>query len=303
LEFGMPREREPAVITLGTFDGVHLGHQRVLRRTVEMAQSQGAQARAVTFDPHPRCVVDPDRCPILLTTVDERADVMDTLGVDGLTVLTFDRALAATPAEAFAEELLQRFDVRGMVVGPDYAFGNGRRGNAELLRRYGAQSGFAVEEVTAVETSGETVSSSRIRRLVADGEMQEASRLLGHEFFINSYVEHGAGRGTRIGYPTANVAITPNKALPRRGVYAVRVTVGGAEHGGALNIGYRPTFSGDKMTVEVFIFDFAGDIYRQMLRIDFVERMRDEMRFATVEDLVLQIDRDVEQARRILERD
>ncbi|MHB8572348.1 MAG: bifunctional riboflavin kinase/FAD synthetase [Candidatus Dormibacteria bacterium] len=298
--FGLSPEPGPVTLTLGTFDGVHLGHREVIRRTVEHARAAGNRAEVITYDPHPRCVVDPDRCPQLLTTVDERADLLAELGVDRMTVLQFDQALARTSATEFMDRVVGALELKHMVVGHDHRLGHDRAGDHRFLQDYAASHGFTVEQVPAVTLATEAVSSSAVRRLLMEGLVSDASRLLGHDYFINSYVEHGAGRGSRIGYPTANIAVTPNKFIPGRGVYAVRVSVGGEEHQGVLNIGYRPTFGGDKLTVEAFIFDFDQDVYRDKLRVAFVERIREERRFENVDALVQQIDRDVESARAIL---
>lgn len=303
-DFGFlrPRMKPDAVVTLGTFDGVHRGHQAVLAETVRVARARSAESLVVTFEPHPRCVLDPERCPPSLTTIDERLLLLHRAGIEHTIVVDFTTALARLSPEQFMRRLEQAVTIRHMVVGYDFAFGRGRRGDRRFLARYGAAAGFRVRALPAHRFRGEVISSSKIRRLLLLGEIRDANRRLGYEYFIQSFVEHGSKVGSRIGYPTANLTITPNKLIPLKGVYAVRVAMGGQTYMGALNVGYRPTFGGDKLTVEVFILDFTGDIYHQVLQVAFVARLRDERKFDSADQLMRQIARDVARARALLQR-
>ena len=303
VHFGLPVTRaEAAWITIGSYDGLHRGHRRVLERVVAGAgRGQGSTA-LVTFDPHPRCVLAPDTCPPTLTTVDEKAELIGQLGVDRLIVLPFTRKLSQLSATEFLDRLVDRVPLRGLVVGHDFALGHDRQGNQEFLEGYGRGHGFAVEAIEPFALEGQVVSSSVIRRLLLEGNVAHAARLLGRHYSISSYVEHGTGTGSRIGYPTANFAVTPNKLVPRTGVYAVWVDIDGRQYQGAMNVGYRPTFGENRLTVEAFILDFAGDIYHQDVRARFVQRIRDEKKFESVDALVAQISHDVERARSILRR-
>jgi riboflavin kinase/FMN adenylyltransferase len=303
LHLGLPARRLPPVcLTIGSFDGVHRGHARVVESLKRQAGAAGAETAVLTFDPHPRCVLAPDSCPLTLTTVDEKAAVLDAMGVDHLIVLPFTRRTSLLTAADFMRRIGARLPLRGMTIGYDFAFGHGRQGNREFLEAWGAEHGFGVETVAALELEGTTVSSSAIRALLLEGRVARATRLLGRHYSITSFVEHGAGVGSRIGFPTANLAITPNKLVPERGVYAVWVDLLGGTHPGAMNIGYRPTFGGDRLTVEAFVFDFHRDVYREEVRVRLVQRIRDERRFSGPEALMAQIGRDVARARAILAR-
>jgi riboflavin kinase/FMN adenylyltransferase len=299
--FGLPKPPLPrGWLTIGSFDGVHRGHVKVVRRLLRLARRQEKPTTVMTFDPHPRCVLDPDTCPLSLTTVDEKAAVLADLGVDHLVVMPFTRRLSQLTATEFMEKTTAALPLSGLVIGYDFALGHQRRGDRAFLEHYGEHHGFAVEVITPHSAEGHVISSSRIRELLHEGQVGHAARLLGRHYSISSFVEHGTGTGSRIGFPTANLAITPNKLVPKNGVYAVWVDIGGRTYPGALNAGYRPTFGENRLTVEAFIFDFEGDIYHQDVRVRFVQRIRDEKRFESAEALVKQIGKDVVRARAIL---
>lgn len=306
IDFGLPAPGSvvrPTVLTIGNFDGVHLGHQELLRGLVTDARTIGAESVVVTFDPHPRCILDPDNCPPSLTTLDEKRDLLGRLGIDRLVVVEFTRALSRWSAEHFCDRLAASFpDLRGLRVGYDFALGHRRRGDVAFLRAWGRRLGFEVVAVPPVLLDGEPVSSSRVRRALAVGDVAAAARLLGRPYFMDSWVTHGARRGTRLGFPTANLAVTPNKCLPARGIYAMWVLVQGTWQAAATSVGYNPTFGGDHLTVEAYLLDFEGDIYRERLRAAFVARLREERKFATAEELAAQIARDVAAARGHLRR-
>ena len=219
-----------------------------------------------------------------------------------MVVLPFTRRLSDLSATDFMDRLVDRVPLAGLVIGHDFALGHGREGNREFLEEYGAQHGFDVEVVAPYSLEGQVVSSTAIRGLLLEGNVAHAAKLLGRQYSISSFVEHGTGTGSRIGFPTANFAITPNKLVPHQGVYAVWVDIAGKAYQGAMNIGYRPTFGENRLTVEAFILDFEGDIYHQDVRARFVQRIRDEKKFESVDALVAQIAHDVERARVILHK-
>lgn len=289
--------REPrSVVTVGTFDGVHLGHQAVVRYLLERARLRGGPSVAVSFDPHPREVVHGEAVP-LLTTVEERAERFEALGLDRFIVIPFTRDFARLRGEAFVEQVLvDRIGLQEIVIGYDHAFGRGREGDARLLERMGETFGFAVDVIPAQVVEQHVVSSTEIRHLLVDeGEVEQASQLLGRYYGLNGTVERGDGRGHRIGFPTANLAVShPRKVIPKTGVYAVRVRIAsqGIWHGGMMNIGVRPTFDGREARVEVHLLDFEGNLYGRDLRVEFVGRLRDERRFEGVEALREQLMQD-----------
>ena len=298
--FPAPGALGPSHATIGSFDGIHRGHQALLKPLIAGARTAGAASVLVTFEPHPRCVIDPDHCPPLLTTLEEKTWLLDQLGLDHIVVIPFTPQIAALSATAFMQRLLRGMEIQHMVVGENHRFGHGQRGDSAFLRRLGARHGFTIEVATTVRRGREPISSSRIRRLVLLGQVRAAAQLLGRDYSIRSTVEHGAKRGRQLGFPTANLRIAPNKLLPANGIYAARVDLDDATHAGALSVGVRPTFGGNSVTVEVFMLDFDADIYGQLLMVWFVQRLRGEKRFASVPALQQQMARDVENARRIL---
>jgi riboflavin kinase/FMN adenylyltransferase len=280
-----PRERHLAV---GEFDGVHIGHREVIR---------GADT-VLTFEPHPRFVVAPDSAPKLLTPLAIKADLIAALGVRELVVIPFDGSFAAQTAQEFIDrELTERLGARTVSVGENFRFGNKAKGDTVLLR---AQDAFETRVAELVELEGEIVSSTHIRGLVSVGDVATAGRFLGAPFQMRGTVAHGDKRGRTLGFPTAN--LVPDNALvvPDHGIYACRAEVGGEHRIAAVNVGVRPTFqTGRGLLVEAYLLDFDGDIYGQELRLEFLERLRGEKRFDSVEALVEQMHRDVDEARRI----
>ena len=280
-----PRERHLAV---GEFDGVHIGHREVIR---------GADT-VLTFEPHPRAVVAPDSAPKLLTPLAIKADLIAGLGVRELVVIPFDGSFAAQTAQEFIDrELIERLGARTVSVGENFRFGNRAKGDTELLR---AQDAFATRVSELVEVDGEIVSSTHIRGLVSAGEVAAAARFLAAPFQMRGTVAHGDKRGRTLGFPTANLVPDSALVVPDHGIYACLAEVGGERRIAAVNVGVRPTFqTGRGLLVEAFLLDFDGDIYGQELRLDFLERLRGEKRFDSVEALVEQMHRDVDEARRI----
>jgi riboflavin kinase / FMN adenylyltransferase len=281
-----PRERHLAV---GEFDGVHVGHRAVI---------DGADT-VLTFEPHPRAVVAPDSAPALLTTLAIKADLVAGLGVDELVVIPFDGGFASQSAQEFIDHVLvEQLGAQRVSVGENFRFGHRAKGDAALLA---AQSAFATRIVDLVEIDGEIVSSTHIRGLVAVGEVDIAARFLGAPFRMRGEVAHGDKRGRTLGFPTANLVPQPGLVVPGHGIYACRARVGGKEYLAATNVGVRPTFTtGRGLLVEAYLLDFEGDIYGQELELEFVERLRGEKRFDSVEALVEQMHLDVAEARRII---
>lgn len=305
-----------SVVTVGTFDGVHVGHRAILRYLVRRAAEQGGTSVVASFDPHPREVVHEEEVP-LLTTIPERATVMEQLGIDRFIVIPFTREFSKLQAEEFVRDVLvQRIGLQEIVIGYDHAFGRDRRGDAELLTALGTKHGFSVDVIPAQVVEEHVVSSTEIRdALTTEGDVKLAAQMLGRAYSLTGRVVKGEGRGRSIGFPTANLAVDhPRKVIPAVGVYAVRVyletpddrassTGDGAvtsAYAGMMNIGRRPTFGDHELTLEVHLLDFQRTIYGSDLRIEFVARMRDEQKFESVEALTEQLSRDRSRCKQLL---
>jgi riboflavin kinase / FMN adenylyltransferase len=297
----IPADLRCAVVTIGNFDGIHLGHQLIIRRLVEEARREECPAVVISFDPHPKMVLHPERRPFyLITSLDEKIDLLAGLGVDAFIVIPFSLEYARTTAEEFVRGVLaERLHIRRIIIGHDYTFGRGKEGDEAFLSSIGRRLGFGVQVMNAVQVGETTVSSTRIREALLAGEVHLAASLLGRPYNLGGRVVAGHRRGVRLGFPTAN--ISPSKELvPARGVYAVQVLLEGIRRQGALSIGINPTFTDEKRSIEVYILDFQKDIYDKTLDMLFIERLRDEIRFDSPEELVAQIDRDIAQVREIL---
>jgi riboflavin kinase / FMN adenylyltransferase len=290
----------PVALSIGSFDGVHLGHAALLGELSSVARDLGAQTGLLTFNPHPRCVLDPAHCPQSLTTLAEKQDLLAARALDRLVVLGFTREVSTWGAEQFCDMLREAFDLRALVVGHDFALGHKRQGDVAFLRAYGERHGFVVKQVAAVHLGDAAVSSSRIRSLLGEGDVSAAAALMGRAYFMDATVEHGEEVGRHLGFPTANLSIAADKCLPAPGVYAMWVRVDGHWHAAATNVGYRPTFGGDRLTVEAFLLDYSGDLYGREVRAVFVERLREERAYSSVDELVAQIKRDVDEVRSLL---
>jgi len=290
------------VLTVGTFDGVHLGHQAVLAEIARRAAASGGRSVLVTFEPHPLEVVNPPAAPRLLTTADEKRAVLAESPVDQVAFLPFTPLLAELPPERFVrEELERRYDLAELVIGYDHGFGRGRSGGVDLLRRIGREDGFEVDVVPAVVMGGIPVSSTLIRRAVAGGDLETARTCLGRWYAVTGAVVGGGGGGGGIGVPTVNLASPhPKKLLPPDGVYAAQVAWRGERRGAMLNLGPRPTFGETGRILEAHLFGFEGDLVGETVMVEFVRRLRDVMRFASVEALRAQLARDREAAVRAL---
>jgi len=290
------------VLTLGNFDGVHQGHQEILRRLVDTARALDGEAIALTFHPHPVAVLAPARAPRLITDWRSRIERIAASGVDAIVVQRFTPAFAAITAEAFVRRLLvEGLGVRAVVVGHRVSFGHDRAGNADALRRFGKTYGFAVEVVGPVDVDGHLVSSSAVRRAIAKGELDRARALLGWIPSVGGRVVHGHHRGKALGFPTINLRIG-GLVLPPDGVYAVKVRLHGIDWSGVANLGFNPTFGQPTHSVEAHLFDYDGDLYGQRVEIGFVQRLRGEQKFPNPRALAQQIARDCAAAREALNR-
>jgi riboflavin kinase/FMN adenylyltransferase len=287
-----------SALAIGTFDGVHVGHRALIEGTMSAASERGLSSGVVTWDRHPLQTIRPDEVPALLTSVDRKLELLKETRVGSVTTIGFDRAFATWPPDRFVKEILvDELRARHVSVGRDWRFGHKAAGDVELLAKLGAEHGFEVEGVALEELAGDVVSSTRVRKVIADGDMALARRLLDRPFDVDGVVVRGDGRGASLGYATANLDIDPALARPARGVYAGRARVEGEWHRAAINVGMNPTFGGETMRVEAYLLDFERDIYDQSMRLEFWERLRDELKFDAVDDLLVQMADDVKQTR------
>jgi riboflavin kinase/FMN adenylyltransferase len=287
----------PTVLTLGVFDGLHLGHQKIMEAVVERAQKLGVSPTAITFDPHPRAVLHPGSAPPLLQTLDQRLANFDVLGIEQAIVITFDREFAAQSAEEFITRIIHgRLQAKEVYLGKGFAFGRARGGNITLLRKMSDELGFFADEVDEVQLRGQRISSSRIRDLLAKGGVNMVRRMLGRPYGVEGVIIRGDRRGHAIGFPTANLH-PHNRVIPKYGVYATATLINGTWRRSITNIGVRPTFGADaEPSIESHIFDFDRELYGDVLRVRFLHRIRDEKKFAGVDELKAQIKKDAEEA-------
>jgi riboflavin kinase / FMN adenylyltransferase len=298
-----PALEQGTTVTVGTFDGVHPGHRAVLAEIEARARSAGRKSLLVTFASHPLEVVNPAAAPPLLTSGEERREVLAQTELDYVVFLRFDRDVAAMAPEEFVRHVLQRrFNMRELVIGHDHGFGRGRKGDVAMLRQLGESDGFAVDVVAPVEIGGHPVSSTQIRRAVTGGDLETAATLLGRPYSVSGRVVAGAGRGRTIGIPTINLAdVPPRKLFPPDGVYAVWVDTPRGRFGGMLNQGSRPTFGESSRSVEAHLFEFTGDLYGCWVRVEWVARLRDTRKFESAAQLMTQLEVDRNDARQALD--
>lgn len=289
------------VITIGNFDGVHRGHLALFEMVKRRAKALGGQSAVMTFEPHPLRLMKPGKATPLITPINQKLELIGKAGMDVIFCIPFTREFAAITAEDFVlHMLLAKIGVKEVVVGYDYTFGYQRRGNVDLLREMGAKEGFRVHVIGPIRVDNTLVSSTSIRGFVQEGRLSEARALLGRDYQISGIVVKGKNRGGRLlGFPTANLNII-DELIPKRGVYAVTVTVEGQTHWGVTNIGYNPTFGDTALTLETYLLDFSGDLLGKTIRVNFIQRLRDERSFESIEALAEQIGKDVRQARKIL---
>lgn len=293
------------VLTVGTFDGVHAGHKVLVNRVIDLANEEEARSVIVTFDPHPRDIINPGQAGIkLLSSLDERSELLADLGVDEMVVIPFDRDFSLLTSEEFVRDIIwKKIGVSSFVIGYDHQFGRNREGTIETVQDLGKELGFKTHVVSKQEVGDKTVSSTAIRKAIhEEGDMQLAASLLDKYYILNGTVVHGDKRGKQIGYPTANIKPqNEKKVIPKKGVYAVWVRYEGLFYKGMMNIGKRPTFDGDSMTLEVHILDFDSDIYGKDVQLQFVQRIRDEQQFEGLEELKNQLNIDEKDVRSVLE--
>ena len=287
----------PTVLTLGVFDGLHLGHQRIMHKVVERSKAVGASATAITFDPHPRSVLHPESAPPLLQTLDQRLANFEVLGIEQAIVIRFDREFASQSAEVFLHDIIHdRLHAREVYLGKGFAFGRARGGNIDLLRRMSSELGFTADEVDEVTVRGQRISSSKIRELLAAGSTNLARRMLGRPYGVEGVIVRGDRRGHAIGFPTANLH-PHNRVIPKFGVYATATLIDGVWRRSITNIGVRPTFGSEsEPSIESYIFDFDRELYGDVLRVRFLHRIRDERKFNGVDELKAQIEKDTRRA-------
>ena len=290
-----------SVLTIGVFDGVHRGHQHLISKVVAEAQSRGLAAGVLTFRNHPDSVLNPNFQPQYITSIAERTRLIKELGVDFVVPVTFDREVAGIRAHRFAELLRSRLRMRGLVVGPDFAMGHKREGNVGVLAELGEELGFSVSVVDLLSEGGDAVHSTSIRKAIVEGSVQDAAKKLGRNFTISGTVVVGEKLGRTLGYPTANIEVGPYMAVPGNGIYATLAYVDGERHMAATSIGTRPTFDGEGRTIEAFLLGFDSNLYNRQLRLEFVQRLRDELKFDSVDALLEQMELDVEQTRTLLQ--
>jgi riboflavin kinase / FMN adenylyltransferase len=286
----------PVALTIGSFDGVHLGHLDVIKRVIASAQAFDAQPAILTFEPHPRCVLDPANCPQSITTLQEKLALIKEAGVEHAIVLRFDRELASLSPQEFVDRLANVMELRSWVIGYDFAFGRGRTGSATWLREHGHH----VEVVPPFKVDGHDLHSSEVRRLVTAGEVEHGSRLLGREYSMAGPVEAGERVGRQLGFPTANIGVEPNKLIPALGAYAGRARAPEGDFAAALSVGYRTTFGGTQLRVEAFLLDFEGDLYQKRIELRFIRYLHPDIKFPTTDDLVHRLQQDVADTRRIV---
>lgn len=290
------------VLTIGTFDGVHCGHQQIITRVNQLAQSLQGESMLITFHPHPRNVVSSEEEVKLLSPPDEKFDLLQRYGIDNVVIVPFTRAFSEqTPQEYISAFLVGNFAPKVIVIGYNHRFGCNRQGNIHLLRQMGKQLGFRVEEIPKQLVDDLSVSSTKIRQALLSGNVATAQLLLGHPYFVRGIVVKGNQMGAKIGFPTANMMIEDaSKLIPDNGVYAVTVQLRGSTLKGMLNIGHRPTFNGETKTIEVHIFNFSDNIYGELLQVDFIALVRRERKFASPDALIQQLQADKQTVLQIL---
>ena len=301
----LARDCSGPAVTVGTFDGVHLGHRKVIASLRKQATKRGAPTLLITFDPHPKAVVDGSGEPFVLTTVEEKAELVQAAGVDFMLAIRFDRHFAETkPREFISRLLVKKLNIREMVVGYDHHFGFHRSGDISLLRDEGKRLGFDVRTVQPALEEGLPISSTRIRRMLREGRVLLANDMLGRRYSLSGKVVSGAKRGGKVGYKTANILVSSQRKLvPKDGVYAVRAFVEEKSYDAAMNIGINPTFEDGKRSLEVHIMDFELDIYGKSITVLFHDRIRDERKFSSESELASQIKDDVERSRELLSQE
>jgi riboflavin kinase/FMN adenylyltransferase len=295
--------QRPTVLTLGVFDGLHLGHQLVMRTVAERARAIGAVPTVITFDPHPRAVLHPASAPPLLQTLDQKVEGFGVLGIEQTIVINFTKGFSLIPAEVFLRDVVkERLQAKEVYLGRGFAFGHDREGHIDLLRKTSKDLGFFADEVPEVQLRNQRVSSSKIRGLLTQGKVNLARRMLGRPYGVEGLVERGAERGQTLGFPTANLH-PRNRVIPRNGVYVTGTLIEGQWRRSVTNVGVRPTFTSDaEPSVETFVMNWEGDLYGDVVRVRFLHRLRDEKKFGSIAELTAQIEKDVRFAQSYFDR-
>lgn len=285
---------KPTIVTIGTFDGVHLGHKKILEKIVENAHSQNCESLVLTFFPHPRTILQADSEMKQLNTLAEKTNLLSALGIDNLVIHPFDAAFSRLTAEEFVKQVLvDTFKIKKIIIGHDHRFGRNRTANIDDLIEFGNKFGFEVEEISAKEINEVSISSTKIRNALTEGNIELANNYLGYYYSLTGIVSKGKQLGRTIGFPTANIKIVEEyKLIPQNGVYIVQSNLDGIMYHGMMNIGTRPTVDGTTQTIEIHFFDFNRDIYNQMITISLLHRMRSEQKFESVDALKKQLDKD-----------
>ena len=309
IEYSLGQREKPSwegtlpVITIGNFDGVHVGHQAIFRQVKEKAKRVNGKAVVFTFKPHPLKLLRPDKCPLLITPYAKRIRLIEHFGMDAVVVARFTREFAAlTPDSFFMDVLKKTFNVHAIFIGYDFSFGKDRRGSVERLKELGREHGVEINIVGPVRLHGEPVSSTKIRELVANGEMRKAREFLGRYFFLSGTVIEGHKRGQQFGFPTANIG-TGHELFPRKGVYATFLFYKGIRYRAVTNVGVNPTFNNGTLSVETYALNFNAPLYGEEISVSFVARLRDELCFSSVGALTRQIEKDIQAAVKILEEE
>jgi riboflavin kinase/FMN adenylyltransferase len=292
--------KKGTLLTIGVFDGVHLGHRHLMAKLTGLARKQGLQSGVITFSRHPSEVLTEKRLPFL-TDIERRTELLKEAGVDEVIPLTFTPELAKLSPREFLELLQKHLRIKGLVVGPDFALGKNRAGNTEVLRKLGEEMGFSLTVVPPLKINDEVVSSTAIRKALTEGDTRRAQKLMGRPFSLQGKVVVGDKRGAELGFPTANLEAKPEQALPADGVYTSRAFIDDRAYPAMTNIGRHPTFGGNKRLVEVYLLDYRGDLYGQELNVEIIERLRDEIKFDSPEELKKQIAQDVKRGKATLE--
>lgn len=293
-------------LTVGTFDGVHAGHRVLINTVLQRAEKSGGRSVIVTFDPHPREIIEPGKAGIkLLSSLKERCELLADLGIDEMVVIPFDRDFSLLTSEEFIKHIIwERIGVSNFIIGYDHHFGRDREGTIDTVKRLGVELGFTSQVVSKQEVGDKTVSSTAVRKAIqVDGDMTQAAKFLERYYLLNGTVVHGDKRGKSLGFPTANIQPeNPSKIIPKKGVYATWVRIEESYYRGMMNIGERPTFDKTKLSIEVHILDFNTDIYGKEIQVQFVERIRDELAFSGKNELIEQLHRDKDRTMNILEK-
>ena len=289
---------DPAVVTIGTFDGVHIGHQKIIKRLIDTGKQEGLKSVILTFFPHPRMVLQTDSNIKLINTINERHDILDDLGLDYLLIKEFTKEFSRLSAEDFVKQILvDKLHVKKVIIGYDHRFGRNRNANIEDLKRFGIKYGFEVEEISAQDIDAVAVSSTKVRKALIEGDIAKANKYLGYPFTITGTVVKGKGLGRQLDYPTANIQVKETyKLIPKQGAYIVSATINDEKIFGMMNIGVNPTVNGDKESIEVHFFNFNEDIYNKKIQINLLQFIRDEQKFESVEALLKQLAKDREMA-------